>query len=418
MNHEYDIDHRTGAWPRRDAPPAASSVASTGALPAGALTPGWICLQDCDLSGVPGHAVPLQFVLLHADLGVALLDIAPAATQGAESTLRRRLETARFEGIFPGYLPVVQLRIAADEVGELGALLDQAFATLPPLSVAGGDAWISVVRRALSPRDPARGATYRGVYPDDWPASPQSAMQMASGQPPPDPVSDGTRMADGLPYGASPHGAMPGGAPRGEAAVTGNPPRRRRRPLVWAALGIGGLAAIAAVVMAGGRSATEAPPQLAQPQRPAPSAVAPAIRATELAPPRFEPPAPLPAPAPTGSPAGARPSALAGGNAAPRPAEAPIAPRPELPAAPRLEIPAAPRPEMPAPPWPDQVARVVVTSGVNLRTGPDRSFAVLRIAPRGENFRVHDRAPGNWFQVGQAKPEGWVFGDMVREVRQ
>ena len=75
------------------------------------LPPGWLCLQDCNLSGQLNRPVVVPFVLMHPDVGVALLDVSPSSNPEAESVLRRRLEAARFESIFPGYLPVLHLQL-------------------------------------------------------------------------------------------------------------------------------------------------------------------------------------------------------------------------------------------------------------------------------------------------------------------
>ena len=60
------------------------------------VPPGWIGLEDCNLSPVLGHALVMPHVLLHPDIGVALIDVAPGETQGAEPAFRARLEAARF----------------------------------------------------------------------------------------------------------------------------------------------------------------------------------------------------------------------------------------------------------------------------------------------------------------------------------
>ncbi|WP_254453460.1 hypothetical protein [Siccirubricoccus sp. G192] len=142
--------------PQREAGPIAQSIQAP-------LPSGWLCLQDCNISGVLNRPAPMRYVLLHAEIGIALLDVAPAETQDAEAILRHRLTAARFEGIFSGHLPVVHLRIAPEDLPNIDSLLGEAFAALPPLSVPGGDAWVSVVRRALSPRDPNRSASPLGA---------------------------------------------------------------------------------------------------------------------------------------------------------------------------------------------------------------------------------------------------------------
>ena len=51
--------------------------------------------------------------------------------------------------------------------------------------------------------------------------------------------------------------------------------------------------------------------------------------------------------------------------------------------------------------------RVQLKSGANVRNGPSRSAAVLRVGQQGEIFTKFSEANG-WFQVGTTQPEGWV----------
>lgn len=61
---------------------------------------------------------------------------------------------------------------------------------------------------------------------------------------------------------------------------------------------------------------------------------------------------------------------------------------------------------------------VVVRSPANLRAGPGGGATVLRIAARGEAFRVHGHAPGGWVQVGDMeRPRGWVHSSRLEEAR-
>ena len=60
------------------------------------LPPGWLCLQDCNLSGQLNQTVVVPFVLMPPDVGVALIDVSPSSNPEAESVMRRRLEGAHF----------------------------------------------------------------------------------------------------------------------------------------------------------------------------------------------------------------------------------------------------------------------------------------------------------------------------------
>ncbi|MFZ4410824.1 MAG: hypothetical protein ACOYOH_26005 [Paracraurococcus sp.] len=109
------------------------------------LPDGWLALRRCRLEGAV-----LPLILLHPTLGIALVG-GPAE---GPTLLRARLAAARFAAIFPGTLPVLRLDHAEDPAA--------AFATLPPMALPGGDAWVGVVRRALETEPgPAPRATRR-----------------------------------------------------------------------------------------------------------------------------------------------------------------------------------------------------------------------------------------------------------------
>lgn len=113
---------------------------------------GWLILRNCRLGCPQGRGLPSA--LIHPAVGVALLDILPSESPGAIEAFRARLAAARFPAIFPGYLPVVHLRLAPRQLEELRTRLDRAFAAQPPLSLPGGDAWITAVARALTTEQP------------------------------------------------------------------------------------------------------------------------------------------------------------------------------------------------------------------------------------------------------------------------
>jgi hypothetical protein len=150
--------------------PCATDVAPAAAQDA--LLPGfeqgWVLLPKAAI-GEPGERpVVFEIVLLHARHGVALLEAPPHWTPDAPQRLRRRLERAQFAAIFPGHLPIVHAPLRRDMLPELPRVLADAFAAAQPLELAGGDAWMGAVRRALaaSPKalpDAARlPASHRG----------------------------------------------------------------------------------------------------------------------------------------------------------------------------------------------------------------------------------------------------------------
>lgn len=67
--------------------------------------------------------------------------------------LRERLVQARFETIFGGNLPIVQASVRPEHLPCLLQLVSEAFQQLPPLTVGGGDAWVSTVTRLVVPSD-------------------------------------------------------------------------------------------------------------------------------------------------------------------------------------------------------------------------------------------------------------------------
>lgn len=107
----------------------------------------WLALRGCRLSG---HRLPL--VLLHPWIGVAIVGGPP----DAPALFRQRLERARFFSIFSGELPIVRLA-SEDEPPE------PAFASLPPLSLPGEDAWILAARRALEMEAPQGQPVLPGI---------------------------------------------------------------------------------------------------------------------------------------------------------------------------------------------------------------------------------------------------------------
>ena len=360
------------------------------------LPPGWLCLQDCNLSGQLNQPVVVPFVLMHPDTGVALIDISPTSNPEAEPILRRRLEAARFDSIFPGFLPILHLRLDRADLPATEAILRDAFAALPPLSLPGGDGWISVVRRALLPRDPARAATHPGLSGDRLRRTPRNARP----SPEPDTESDMLhREAVTARTAAKP--SYDEESPVPAARPTG--------PLPWAIMaGVGGLIAVLALFSllntgadtrdtAGETADVPAsaapPPPLAAMPAPVPGPVASSKPPAAAAP---LPPPPAIAATPAPPPAGPPPSAsntAAGASAAPTPAQRPA-----------------------APPAAERSPRVTVRLPANLRTGPDGQANIIRVVPRGETLRVHGRTANGWVQVGDAEPRGWLHTSRLGEI--
>ena len=133
--------------------PIASLRAAFDGAPCGAvpeLGRGWVVLRNCALGG-GGRRVGLA--LLHPDVGVALVDFSPEATDAADR-FRRALDARRFPAIFGGYPPVVRAVLPADRPADLGDVLAAAFKAQPPLALAGGDAWVRTARAAIEAESP------------------------------------------------------------------------------------------------------------------------------------------------------------------------------------------------------------------------------------------------------------------------
>lgn len=54
-----------------------------------------------------------------------------------------------------------------------------------------------------------------------------------------------------------------------------------------------------------------------------------------------------------------------------------------------------------------------IRSAANVRASPSGGGAVLQVLPRGATVEVFGQAPGNWFQIGDGEPRGWVHGSLL-----
>ncbi len=379
------------------------------------LPSGWICLRDCNLSGNLSRPVTIPFVLLHPEVGVALLDIGTTPATDPEAVLRQRLEAARFESIFPGYLPIVHLRLRPAEIEAIDTILSEAFAALPALSVPGGDAWVSVLRRALTPRDPSRGAAFAPAprEPGAWRAPPpgEAAPPVERGAwqgTPPEPTAGLPADRPTPPRMLQRHVPQPDSAPTEMPAPAAEAPARRR-PVALAAAGLVAVALLAgaAVLLLPRTPDTAAGPEMATPAATSPSPAEPMpLAAAPSPPPPITPPAFEPVPLPRQAPP-------------PPPVAVAEPPAPGLP----LPPPPMPAPESPppaaagAPAAAEEGPRVMVRTPANFRAAPNTGSTVIRTAQRGETFRVFGQAPGGWVQVGEAEePQGWIHSSLLEEV--
>jgi hypothetical protein len=325
-----------------------------------ALPEGWTSLSDClfeprPVEGMRPATILVPMVLLHPEFGVALLGLPGAVAEAAAAAFRQRLEDARFAAIFPGHLPVVTLAMLPGEPLNLRRRLAAAFAALPPLDLAGGDGWMTVVSRLLQSRPLVRPPTPR-------------------------------------PRRERPQPAPPSAEPARQAGL--NLPWRTLGPM----LGLAGGGLLVGLLL-GINHQPSAPPQTGTEAAPRPASSAPP-------PPRAEAPAPQPQQQPQ-PPRQASIQPLPPVASAPAPA--PVAPAPAI-----VPPPASPAPGPVASPG-SALPRVLVRSAANLRAGPDSSAPVLRTAARGEAFRVYGEARGGWMQVGGTAPEGWIHSSLLTE---
>jgi hypothetical protein len=110
------------------------------------MAPGGVLLRDRMLSDGAEPSVRIQYTVLHPRVGVAFLDpfLDPAADQAGDTVRRfqRRLDELQFVAIFGEYPPILVLH-------QLSDVLDWVLSAQPALALPGGDAWVTVARRAL-----------------------------------------------------------------------------------------------------------------------------------------------------------------------------------------------------------------------------------------------------------------------------
>ena len=121
-----------------------------------AMRPGWIVLRDCMLAadGADGPA-RVQYALLHAKVGVALLDIIPGpTTANAAARLKRQLDAAGFSETFHGTPEIRYLCVPLRVVPDIARLLDQEFGQQPSSMLPRSEAWVALAKRLLLPQSP------------------------------------------------------------------------------------------------------------------------------------------------------------------------------------------------------------------------------------------------------------------------
>src|SRR5215472_3820452 len=81
----------------------------------------WTLLRNRRIAGADGtESVPVDLVLVHPEIGVALIDEAPRDPTPAVAALRDYLAAHRFNEFCPGNLPIVALSVPVEEAAEAG----------------------------------------------------------------------------------------------------------------------------------------------------------------------------------------------------------------------------------------------------------------------------------------------------------
>lgn len=57
--------------------------------------------------------------------------------------------------------------------------------------------------------------------------------------------------------------------------------------------------------------------------------------------------------------------------------------------------------------------QVVTRTGSNVRSGPNGTAEVVRTVPAGYRMSVFARSPGNWVQIGETSPWGWIHASLL-----
>lgn len=222
---------------------------------------------------VIGETEAVGAVLVHPEIGVALVDVAPGDAGPAAAALGALLARERFAEFFPGELPIVTASVAAEEIPAIGERLAEAFEAAPPLSIDDRDWGDAVIELLLQPSDMAMA-----------PAGGQAeAMHGVTAPflPPPEPVPpmappEAPSFADRPALSAA---EVEGDAPPLHAdwrMAVGYQPPRRHGALVAAAIAVLLLGGVAGLGLAVENGALPLPASVASQSHPVEAPLAPA----------------------------------------------------------------------------------------------------------------------------------------------
>jgi hypothetical protein len=114
---------------------------------------GTIASLPQEWTAVRDRSLVVDAVLVHPDMGVALVSLVPIAPEAAVVTLRERLSDEHFEEFFPGALPIVVLGITPADIPQLEQRLAAAFRRTPKLAIIDRDWADAVVALLLASSD-------------------------------------------------------------------------------------------------------------------------------------------------------------------------------------------------------------------------------------------------------------------------
>jgi hypothetical protein len=124
----------------------------------GTLPPPWRVLRDASPSG-EGAGLGVRFVALHPNLGIALVDLAPARPKAALAPLRSLLARGNGAIFTTREPPIASVLLARDELPLAAARVEASLAELPPSGIAN-PAWPEIAIALVT-------ASYPHMMPTD-----------------------------------------------------------------------------------------------------------------------------------------------------------------------------------------------------------------------------------------------------------
>lgn len=115
------------------------------------LRSGWLVLTRCEFGAGPGHPpMQVQYALLHAQFGIALVDVVPGRTApGAAECLARHLDAIGFSETYGRNPPIVYVCVPLRAVSDIGLMLEQEFGQQPSFALPA-DGWMGAAKNILS----------------------------------------------------------------------------------------------------------------------------------------------------------------------------------------------------------------------------------------------------------------------------